>query len=133
VNREARQSPRYALEAAVEICAGPLRARGRTNNLSRGGMCLIVEQAVERGAEIEVRLALVFDAETASEPLDLPARVVWSTPLATGHHQLGIAFLSLGTDQRSYLDMFLRYLEEGQQAEEEVDDQPSAPEDPFAK
>ena len=130
---EARQSPRYALEAAVELRAGELIARGRTDNLSRGGMCVIVDRAIDRGAEVVASLVLIFDADTASEALDLPARVVWATTLAGDQHQLGIAFLGLEADQKNFLDMFLRYLEEGLAAREpELEDSTDDPEDPFA-
>lgn len=59
-----------------------------------------------------MRLSLVFDEDTFSEPLDLPARIVWCTQLGK-EFQVGTAFLPLNADQRSYLEMFLRYLEEG--------------------
>ncbi len=133
MSREARKSPRYALEAAVELRVGETVAHGRTDNLSRGGMCVIVDRAVDRGAEVVASVVLIFDADTASEPLELPARVVWSTALAGDQYQLGIAFLGLEAEQKDFLEMFLRYLEEGLAAREpELDDSTDEPEDPFA-
>jgi hypothetical protein len=57
-------------------------------------------------------MALVFDEETFSEPLDVRARVVWCTPLGA-KYQIGTTFLGLTNENRTYLDMFLRYLKEG--------------------
>lgn len=108
----AREYPRYALEATVELTARGFVARGRTSNVSRGGLAATVDRAAAPGEVATIRMALVFDEDTFSEPLDLPVRVVWCTQLADVY-QLGMAFLALSSDQRTYLEMFLRYLEEG--------------------
>jgi len=108
-----RQFPRYAVEAQIAIRPhGGGARRGRTSNLSRGGLCAIVDAAVAPGRTVEVELALVFDGGNSSEPLSLPARVVWCTDLG-GSHQIGISFLVLTPGQRDYLELFLRYLEDG--------------------
>lgn len=119
-----REFPRYAIEATVELSAPGFKATGRTANVSRGGLAATVVQALAPGESITVRLSLVFDEETFSEPLDLPARIVWCTPIADSY-QIGAAFLSLSSDQRTYLGMFLRYLDEGSGHAYE-DDAPSA-------
>jgi hypothetical protein len=108
----AREFPRFALEATVELTARGFVAKGRTSNVSRGGLAATVDRAIAPGEVVTVRMALVFDEDTFSEPLDLPVRVVWCTQLAEVY-QLGMAFLALSSDQRTYLEMFLRYLEEG--------------------
>lgn len=108
----AREFPRFALEATVELTARGFVARGRTANVSRGGLAATADRAIAPGEVVTVRMALVFDEDTFSEPLDLPVRVVWCTQLAEVY-QLGVAFLALSSDQRTYLEMFLRYLEEG--------------------
>lgn len=107
-----REFPRFALEATVELVGSAGAATGRTGNVSRGGLAATVNGPLEPGEVVTVTLALVFDKDTFSEPLDLPARVVWCTQIGD-IYQLGTAFLSLNSDQRSYLEMFLRYLEEG--------------------
>jgi len=109
-----RQSPRFAVELAVELRRGATTAaRGRTSNVSRGGLCAVVDAAIERGATVELEMALVFDEASFSEPLAVAARVVWVTQLGPQQHQVGVAFLSVPAAQRTYLDMFMRYLEEG--------------------
>ena len=112
ISGSARQFPRFALEATVELTASGRIVRGRTSNVSRGGLAATVDRPVSPGELVTVRMALVFDEDTFSEPLDLPSRVVWCTPLSDVY-QLGTAFLPLSADQRTYLEMFLRYLEEG--------------------
>jgi hypothetical protein len=114
MSRPERQFPRYALEAAVEIRphgAGSLRV-GRTSNVSRGGLCAVVDTAIPVGRTVDVEIALVFAEGSFSEPLAIPARVVWCTDLGDGH-QVGLAFQGLVAGQREYLELFLRYLAEG--------------------
>ena len=112
MTNSAREFPRFALEATVELTGSAGTATGRTGNVSRGGLAATVDSPLVSGEVVTVTMALVFDKDTFSEPLALPARVVWCTQLGE-IYQLGTAFLSLNSDQRSYLEMFLRYLEEG--------------------
>ncbi len=125
---ESRQYPRYALEVAVEIKTGDRVLAGRSRNLSQGGFSGLVDDKLLPGTDVFVSLALVFDTDTFSEPLELPARVVWSTAIGDGH-QLGVSFRQLSDDQQQFLDMFLRYLEEGlararttNEADRDIDD-----------
>lgn len=114
----ARQFPRYATQAAVELRLADTTVRGRSTNISRGGLCAVVDAHVPSGARVVVSLALVFAEDTFSEPLELPARVVWCTKFAGNQHQLGTQFLPLDEEQQQFLAMFLRYLEEGEAAKQ---------------
>lgn len=127
-----RQYPRYAVEASVTMRGpGGVLAEGRTDNVSRGGLCAVVDRRLEPGTRVDVAMALVFDVDTFSEPLTLAARVVWCTAIGD-QHQLGCAFLPIDADTGAYLGMFLRYLEEGQAAAAAEDDAgDDEPEDPF--
>lgn len=102
---------------------GVVVARGKTRNLSRGGLCAVVDRAVTRGAAVEVSVALVFAADGMSEPLALPARVVWCMGYGAGE-QVGVSFLPLDRATAGYLDMFIRFLA-GR------DDERAEPRDPF--
>jgi PilZ domain len=115
MSRPERQFPRYALEAAVEIRphGGGSARRGRTSNVSRGGLCAVIDAAVPVGRIVEVEVALVFAEGTFSEPLALPARTVWCTDLGGEGHQIGLSFQGLLAGQREYLELFLRFLDEG--------------------
>jgi hypothetical protein len=112
VSRPERQFPRFALEAEITITGDGIATRGRTSNVSRGGICATVAGALPRGAQVEVSMVLVFAEDSFSEPLTVPARVVWSTPF-DDQHQLGLSFRPLSPDQLHYLAMFLRFLEDG--------------------
>lgn len=128
---DARQHPRYAVEVAVRLDLGDLSVEGRSRNLSRGGMSAYTADAVPLGAEGTAQLALVLapaggDASARSEPLELPVRIVWCTPIGD-EHQLGAAFLTLTREQMDTLELFLRYLDEGRARGDDA-----APNDPFA-
>ena len=84
---------------------------GRTNNVSRGGLSAQLPDPLPVGVDVEVDLVLVFDDDVQSDPLRLPARVVWCTPLDEGH-QIGIAFRPLDAQRTEYVTLFLRYLDD---------------------
>ena len=133
-----RQFPRYAVAANVELHHAAGLAQGRTRNVSRGGLCAVSQGSVSTGTEVEARISLVFKDGAVSEPLLLPMRVVWCTTMGTAagsEFQIGCAFLQLTPDQRQYLEVFLRYLEEGSAGEraEAAAHAPPVPEkeDPF--
>lgn len=92
----------------MSIRLGNAVLEGRTRNVSRGGACADVANAVPVGVDLDVDLALVFD-DAQSEPLRLPARAVWCT-MVDDSYQIGIAFRPLSADQVEFLDLFLRYL-----------------------
>lgn len=83
---------------------------GRTTNVSRGGLCATMADPIALGVDLEVDVALVFE-DTQSEPLRLPARVVWCTVVDEAY-QIGLSFRPLSADHTKYLTVFLRYLEE---------------------
>jgi hypothetical protein len=118
-----REHPRYAIgtEVTLRSRAGVI-ARGKTTNLSRGGLCADVDAEPARGQQVEVSIALIFSSEGVSEPLALPVRVVWCTGLGE-RFQVGLSFLPLSKDQAAFLDMFIRFLEDHP---EELSDEKSA-------
>ncbi|MCW5806540.1 MAG: PilZ domain-containing protein [Deltaproteobacteria bacterium] len=111
-----REHPRYAHEAALTLHVGGDAYQGRTDNVSRGGLCATLaigaRDGLATGTDIEVDLQLVFEDERHSEPLRLPARVAWCTAVDEAH-QIGIAFKPLPADLAQYLTMFLRFLDDG--------------------
>ena len=126
-----RVFPRFACELAVELLTpGGLIHTGVSRNLSRGGVCLETVDAVRSGEEVVVRITLVFADARASEPLELPAQVVWCTSFGSSH-QVGTQFRRLSEDRATYLDMFLRYLEQAAAAADDAGDQNVDDDDPF--
>jgi hypothetical protein len=110
VSRLEREHPRYAHEAAITLHARGRSISGRTCNVSRGGLCATLAEPIAAGTDIELDLQLVFDDDRQSEPLRLPARIVWCTAI-DDHHQLGVRFLRLADAVAADLTMFLRYLD----------------------
>ncbi len=107
-----REHPRYAHEAAVTIHVAGKALEGRTQNVSRGGLCAQLSEPIAAGTAIDVDIVLVFDDDVHSEALRLPARVAWCT-FVDDAHQVGIAFRALDAEQIDYLGLMLRYLDDG--------------------
>lgn len=82
-----------------------------TKDMSRGGICLVCPRQAEPGTSLELSLALVLGANSFSEDLQLPARVVWCTPVEN-LFQLGAAFVSVDREKSGHLEMFLRFIEQ---------------------
>lgn len=116
---DARAHPRYAMELDAEIRFEGTTIPARSRDVSRGGLCFDTATPIPPGKDVSLNMALVFDEETFSEPLQVRARVVWCTPLGP-RFQVGASFVGLTAEARTYLEMFLRYLKEGlaRQAEE---------------
>lgn len=112
VSSREREHPRYAHEAAITVIHTGRQLQGRTRNVSRGGVCAELVEEVPAGATILVDIQLVFDEDTQSEKLRLPARVAWCTPLDEAY-QIGLAWLALHEEQLEYLGLFLKYLDDG--------------------
>lgn len=110
-----REHPRYAHEAAVTFHVGTRTVEGTTQNVSRGGLCATVMDPVAVGIDCDVSIVLVFDNDQQSEPLKVPARIVWVTDVDDGH-QVGVMFRALTAQLTQYLAIFLKYLD-GQKAE----------------
>jgi len=108
-----REHPRYAHEAAVTVRVGGKSFEGRTRNVSRGGLCADVGDALPVGSDVIVDLVLVFDDDAQSEALRVPARVAWCTPVDDAF-QLGLSFKPLDAQLTQYLTLFLRYLDDAQ-------------------
>lgn len=115
IDVKAREHP-YAHEAALTLYVAGDAYQGRTDNVSRGGLCATLaigeREAFPSGTDVELDIQLVFEEDLQSEPLRLPARVVWCTAVDEAH-QVGIAFKPLPSDLAQYLTMFLRFLDDG--------------------
>jgi hypothetical protein len=119
-----RAHPRYAIELDVilELDSG-VRVQGRTQDISRGGFCLLAPPTTQQVAPTTgclVRLALVFSENEFSEQLTLRGNVVWCTPLKDGV-QVGVKFETLDEQGRGYLDLFMKFLEEGREDDDSDD------------
>lgn len=112
-----RSEPRYALTLVCTITHVGLELTGETRNVSRGGMSLMVSDALPVGANVRLSLALNFGDDCYSEPLEMPAMIVWCTKLGE-QYQIGAKFVQMTADHREFLQMFINYLEAGSMTEE---------------
>src|SRR5262249_8536188 len=101
--------PRYALEVDAEVRAPDRTLPARTSNVSRGGLCFLAAEPLPLGAAVELTLALVFDADTHSEPLALRARIMWCTRLPDGKHQIGAAFVQPTGEQGASVNLLTEF------------------------
>jgi PilZ domain len=106
-----RQHPRYAIELDVIVETEGEQITCRTDNLSRGGLCVLAPRALPISTVCRLQVALVFSENQFSEHLAVPATVVWCTPLG-GAHQVGFKFAPLDAEVRGYLEVFMRFLDE---------------------
>ncbi len=90
---------------------GPKTFEGRTQNVSRGGLCATLADSLPVGVDIDISITLVFDDDMQSEALRVPARIVWCT-VVDDANQVGISFRPLDAQRNEYLGVFLRYLDD---------------------
>jgi hypothetical protein len=121
MTKEQRQHPRYAIELDAEVIVGGASVAGRTHDISRGGFCMMARSSVPVGASCDVKLALVFSETEFSEHLTLPATTVWCTPMK-GVYQIGIKLAPLDQQNRAYLDLFIKFLDGGDEPDDDDDD-----------
>lgn len=119
MSSEQRQHPRYAIELDVELVAEGSTVDGRTQDISRGGFCMLASAPVPVPAACTVKLALVFSENEFSEHLMLQASTVWCTPVK-GAYQIGVKFNALDVSSRGYLDLFIKFLDGGEDGDEET-------------
>lgn len=110
MTQDGREHQRYAHEAAITMHVAGKAILGRTQNVSRGGLCADLADAIAVGTECDVDLQLVFENEEHSEPLRVPARVAWCTSVDEAH-QVGLSFKPMNAELAKYLAMFLRFLD----------------------
>jgi hypothetical protein len=125
-----REHPRYAigLDVTAEHPGG--KVAGQTRDLSRGGFCMLSEEAIPIGQACDVRVALVFSENKFSEHLKLNATAVWCTRIKESH-QIGFKFGHISPQNRGYLDLFMKFLAQGQENVDSGTDDDESEEDPF--
>jgi hypothetical protein len=111
VSRNEREHQRYAHEVAVTFRLDGKVVEGRTRNVSRGGLCASVADAIPMGTDIDIDIVLMFEDGMQSEALRLPCRVAWCTTLDDAH-QIGVAFRGMDKKRADYLAVFLRCLDD---------------------
>jgi hypothetical protein len=128
VGTKDREHPRYAHEAAITVHVAGKGHHGRTTNVSRGGLCADLAGALTVGTDVEVDMQLVFEDDEKSDALRITSTVVWCTTVDDGY-QIGLAFKPLNAEKTKLINLFLRYLDDGEKpikapkGERSIDDQ----------
>jgi hypothetical protein len=104
-----RHHPRYAVQLDCEIRMGHEVVRGRSKNISQSGIACIVPNRIPVSEAVTMSIALVFGENAFSEPLVLPATIVWCTPVSDSY-QIGAKFADVSPQLRSFVDLFAQYL-----------------------
>ena len=97
----------------MTIRARGVTLTGRTHNVSRGGLCADLPEPLAAGTEVTVDLQLVFEEDVQSEPLEMPARVAWSTPF-DDQFQIGLSFRPIDAAKAELFAIFLRLLDDSE-------------------
>ena len=107
-----RKHPRFAVDMEAKVLTELGTHKARTRDLSRGGLCFVLPMPLKVGMDFSIEMSLVFGENTFSEPLAVPGKIIWCTPVERGY-QMGAAFLSPDGQTKQYLEMFLNFLANG--------------------
>lgn len=107
-----RKDRRYEVELAAEVDAKGEALLAATRNLSKGGVCLDVEQPLEEGSTLPVSLFLTLEGieHADHDALVLQAKVIWCSARDDGGYTAGMQFGTLSNAQQTAVDAFLRRL-----------------------
>ncbi len=108
-----RQHHRYPVEVAAEVTLGSRTLVASTQNISEGGVGLLVDEPLREGAQLALTLFLTQDGieDPDEEPFETRAQVAWAAPQDEGMHVAGVRFEGLSGAQRAQLARFLAALE----------------------
>lgn len=117
-----RKHPRFAVDMEAKVLTDLGTHTARTKDLSRGGLCFILPMPLKVGMNFSMEMTLVFDENSFSEPLVIPGKIIWCTPVEEGY-QMGVAFVFKDSQTRQYLEMFLNFLANGADGENQEEGQ----------
>ena len=106
---EQRESRRYAVAVAAEVILDGMPVAAQTNNVSTGGVGLVLDQPVPEGGDLSVTLFLTQDGieDPDEEPFEAVASVMWAGPRDDGSHSAGLQFANLSPAKALLLKRFL--------------------------
>lgn len=107
-----RQHIRFAVEVAAELTLGTRTLAAATQNVSEGGVGLVLDQPLAQGTAVQLALFLTQDGieDPDEEPFEVRATVAWSGPQEGGLHVAGVRFGAVTAAQRAQLARFLAAL-----------------------
>ena len=107
-----RKHPRYPVEVAAEIEIGANVLVAATQNMSNGGVALVIDRALEEGTQVGLTLFLTQDGieDPDEEPFVSKATIVWTAEREKGSFVCGANFAGLSAGQTKQLSRFLEKL-----------------------
>lgn len=109
---EQRKHARYTVELAAEVEVRGETIVAATNDISKGGVGLILDRALAEQSTIKVILFLTQDGieDPDEEPFEAQAQVMWAAEQEAGRFVAGVRFGTLSAAQSSHLERFLAVL-----------------------
>lgn len=109
---EQRRFERIPVELAGEMLVKGEHVHVATDNLSEGGVGLLLEHTVPDGTKIDLTLFLTQDGieDPDEEPFEAKCVVRWTGERDDGMFLVGVQFESLDTERRAQLHRFLEAL-----------------------
>ncbi len=111
---EIRSFPRLSLSCDIEYKyvsgdtqPGPDKAQSKTKDLSQGGICLITETPLVKGAV----LALKFQLHGTNKLIEVQGKVAWTQAFAIGNqmgYDNGIEFTKVSDDDRAVIEKYIK-------------------------
>jgi hypothetical protein len=113
MTQEKRRALRYDIDVSAEVYTTSGTLWANTRNLSNTGVCLDLNEELQEGAIVGLCLFLVSDGieDPDSEPLNIKASVVWSSPREDKGYSSGLRFDSSDEVGRSAISRFLLLVE----------------------
>ncbi len=101
MSKEFRRSARYDVEVSAEVYTTDAVFAASTRNLSDTGVRLNLPMELKEGITIGVSLFLTTDGieDPDAEPLNIKAKVIWSSPRGDSGFSSGLRFDHSETSQ----------------------------------
>lgn len=108
MSTEHRRHARYPVEVAAEITTSGSTLVAATQNISEGGVGLVLDRPLEPGQQIALTLFLTQDGieDPDEEPFEARAKVAWSKA-AGDTHVVGVELGAITPAQRAQLTRFI--------------------------
>ena len=110
VNFELRKYPRYSLELPIEYweTEKPQNYRGRTINISEGGLMLFVTEEMEMGRNLRVKI--FFGSSLSFGFIEAQVEVVWRDMhwMSEEDYRIGVKFVDISPENKEKLEDFLK-------------------------
>lgn len=107
--QEQRKHKRYTVQLAAEVDVGGEIAVASTQNVSSGGVGLVLDRALKDGRKVRVTLFLTQDGieDPDEQPFEATAMVMWSAEQDAGTWAAGVKFEQVSDAQKKQLERFL--------------------------